>query len=200
MRTGSVLPATVIRSSSRTSTSSCARRSVSSAMITRVPYILLMPSSREARLTVSPITVKDLETGEPIVPTITSPVAMRRRGVFGKSSGGYGGITHALRQSDIWAAAACHSGDMGFELCYLTCQLSCARSPAPRTPSSAGGSNSKPPKSIRRVPAESSTRWRWRPAMIPIPRSSSGSPVTFDICEVIEERCGPRPPRARLHR
>jgi hypothetical protein len=44
---------------------------------------------------------------------------MRRRGVFGKSSGGYGGITHALRQSDIWAAAACHSGDMGFELCYL---------------------------------------------------------------------------------
>jgi S-formylglutathione hydrolase FrmB len=42
-----------------------------------------------------------------------------RRGVFGKSSGGYGAIIHALRHSDIWAAAACHSGDMGFELCYL---------------------------------------------------------------------------------
>jgi len=42
-----------------------------------------------------------------------------RRGVFGKSSGGYGAITHALRHSDIWAAAACHSGDMGFEVCYL---------------------------------------------------------------------------------
>src|SRR6201987_4208120 len=42
-----------------------------------------------------------------------------RRGVFGKSSGGYGAITHALRPSDIWAAAACHSGDMGFELCHL---------------------------------------------------------------------------------
>ena len=42
-----------------------------------------------------------------------------RRGVFGKSSGAYGAITHALRHSDIWAAAACHSGDMGFELCYL---------------------------------------------------------------------------------
>jgi enterochelin esterase-like enzyme len=26
-----------------------------------------------------------------------------RRGVFGKSSGGYGAITHALRHSDIWA-------------------------------------------------------------------------------------------------
>src|SRR3981081_2236804 len=42
-----------------------------------------------------------------------------RRGVFGKSSGGYGAITHALRHSDVWAAAACHSGDMGFELCYM---------------------------------------------------------------------------------
>src|SRR6266478_6982439 len=42
-----------------------------------------------------------------------------RRGVFGKSSGGYGAITHALRHSDIWSAAACHSGDMGFEICYL---------------------------------------------------------------------------------
>jgi S-formylglutathione hydrolase FrmB len=37
-----------------------------------------------------------------------------RRGVFGKSSGGYGAITHALRHSDIWAAVACHSGDMEF--------------------------------------------------------------------------------------
>ena len=42
-----------------------------------------------------------------------------RRGVFGKSSGGYGAIMHALRHADVWAAAACHSGDMGFELCYL---------------------------------------------------------------------------------
>jgi Putative esterase len=42
-----------------------------------------------------------------------------RRGVFGKSSGGYGAITHALRHSDTWAAATCHSGDTGFGLCYL---------------------------------------------------------------------------------
>ena len=41
-----------------------------------------------------------------------------RRGVFGKSSGGYGAIYHALKHSDFWAGAACHSGDMGFELCY----------------------------------------------------------------------------------
>jgi len=42
-----------------------------------------------------------------------------RRGIFGKSSGGYGSIIHGMRRSDIWAAIACHSGDMGFELCYL---------------------------------------------------------------------------------
>ena len=42
-----------------------------------------------------------------------------RRGVFGKSSGGYGAILHAMRHADCWAAAACHSGDMAFELCYL---------------------------------------------------------------------------------
>ena len=42
-----------------------------------------------------------------------------RRGVFGKSSGGYGAIVHAMLYPEFWAAAACHSGDMGFELCYL---------------------------------------------------------------------------------
>jgi S-formylglutathione hydrolase FrmB len=42
-----------------------------------------------------------------------------RRGVFGKSSGGYGAIVHALRHAHVWSAAACHSGDMAFELCYL---------------------------------------------------------------------------------
>ena len=42
-----------------------------------------------------------------------------RRGVYGKSSGGYGAIVHALDHPDVWTAAACHSGDMAFELCYL---------------------------------------------------------------------------------
>lgn len=42
-----------------------------------------------------------------------------RRGVFGKSSGGYGSIVHAMLHADVWSAAACHSGDMAFELCYL---------------------------------------------------------------------------------
>jgi enterochelin esterase-like enzyme len=42
-----------------------------------------------------------------------------RRGVFGKSSGGYGAIVHAMLYPDFWAAAASHSGDMGFETCYM---------------------------------------------------------------------------------
>ena len=41
-----------------------------------------------------------------------------RRGVFGKSSGGYGAMIHALLHPDFWSATAVHSGDMGFELMY----------------------------------------------------------------------------------
>ncbi len=43
-----------------------------------------------------------------------------RRGCFGKSSGGYGAMVHALLYPDVWAAAACMSGDMGFELMFAT--------------------------------------------------------------------------------
>jgi S-formylglutathione hydrolase FrmB len=42
----------------------------------------------------------------------------RRRAVFGKSSGGYGAIVHGMRHASHWGAIACHSGDMGFDLCY----------------------------------------------------------------------------------
>jgi enterochelin esterase-like enzyme len=42
-----------------------------------------------------------------------------RRGVFGKSSGGYGAIVHGLLYPHFWAALACHSGDMGFEQVFL---------------------------------------------------------------------------------
>jgi enterochelin esterase family protein len=40
------------------------------------------------------------------------------RGVLGKSSGGYGALRMALLHADRFAAAACHSGDLYFELCY----------------------------------------------------------------------------------
>ena len=40
------------------------------------------------------------------------------RGVFGKSSGGYGSMILGMRHPDIFSALACHSGDMFFDLCY----------------------------------------------------------------------------------
>jgi len=41
------------------------------------------------------------------------------RAVMGKSSGGYGAIVHAMLHPEVFGLAACHSGDMGFEYCYL---------------------------------------------------------------------------------
>lgn len=42
-----------------------------------------------------------------------------RRACFGKSSGGYGAMVHAMLHPDFWAAAASHSGDVGFELLFF---------------------------------------------------------------------------------
>ena len=49
--------------------------------------------------------------------TIAAPEG---RGVFGKSSGGYGAMILGMRHPEIFGALACHSGDMYFELCYGT--------------------------------------------------------------------------------
>lgn len=54
----------------------------------------------------------------PVIEAELSCGGAGRRGVFGKSSGGYGALYHALKHGDFWAGAACHSGDMVFELCY----------------------------------------------------------------------------------
>lgn len=60
-----------------------------------------------------------LQEAVPFVEEIYGCGGAGRRGVFGKSSGGYGAIVHALLHPDFWSAAACHSGDMAFELAYL---------------------------------------------------------------------------------
>ena len=44
--------------------------------------------------------------------------AREHRGVFGKSSGGYGALLHAMKYPKCWGAAASHSGDAGFETLY----------------------------------------------------------------------------------
>ncbi|MBT4161281.1 MAG: enterochelin esterase [Gammaproteobacteria bacterium] len=57
-----------------------------------------------------------------MVPALEAKFRLRKgrdhRGIFGKSSGGYGAIVHGMRRADTWAAVACHSGDMDFDLCY----------------------------------------------------------------------------------
>ena len=40
------------------------------------------------------------------------------RGVFGKSSGGYGSMLQGMLSGEHWGAIACHSGDMAFDLVY----------------------------------------------------------------------------------
>jgi S-formylglutathione hydrolase FrmB len=114
-----------------------------------------------------------------------------RRGVFGKSSGGYGAITHALRHSDIWAAAACHSGDMGFEICYLPDMPAVLRALA-------GAENSierwwqqleaaqKNPEGAGKVVNALAMAASYDPD--PTQFLGIRLPVTLDTCEVIEER------------
>ena len=42
----------------------------------------------------------------------------RQRALYGKSSGGYGALFHAMRHGNQWGAIACHSGDMAFDWVY----------------------------------------------------------------------------------
>ena len=40
------------------------------------------------------------------------------RGAFGKSSGGYGALVHAMYYPETWGGVASHAGDIGFEWVY----------------------------------------------------------------------------------
>src|ERR1700680_1928632 len=114
-----------------------------------------------------------------------------RRGVFGKSAGGDGAITHALRHSDIWSAAACHSGDMGFELCYLPDMPEVLRALA-----RAGNSIERWWRQLEAAQKQSEGSGKVVNALAmaasydPDPTQFLGIrlPVTFDTCEVIADR------------
>ncbi|MBE9548966.1 MAG: enterochelin esterase [Proteobacteria bacterium] len=55
----------------------------------------------------------------PLVETRYSVLAdAAGRAIFGKSSGAYGALMQAIRHPEIWGAAACHSGDLNFDLVY----------------------------------------------------------------------------------
>ena len=54
-----------------------------------------------------------------VVPFVESRYRVGRRGIWGKSSGGYGSIVHGMLHPDTWAALADHSGDSLFEFGYI---------------------------------------------------------------------------------
>jgi S-formylglutathione hydrolase FrmB len=114
-----------------------------------------------------------------------------RRGVFGKSSGGYGAIVHALRHSDVWSASACHSGDMAFELCYLPDMPAVLRSLAgvdnsiERWWTEFEAAKKQPDNSFKVMNALAMAA-----SYDPDPTQFLGMrlPVTIDTCEVIQDR------------
>jgi enterochelin esterase-like enzyme len=54
-----------------------------------------------------------------VMPFVQKRHAVSEWGVFGKSSGGYGAMVLGMRHPDVFRALADHSGDAGFELCYI---------------------------------------------------------------------------------
>ncbi|HTD80706.1 MAG TPA: alpha/beta hydrolase-fold protein [Thermoplasmata archaeon] len=54
-----------------------------------------------------------------VIPFVESRYRVGRRGVWGKSSGGYGAIVQGMLHPDTWQALADHSGDSCFEYVYI---------------------------------------------------------------------------------
>ena len=50
--------------------------------------------------------------------TLSTLAERRHRAIAGKSSGGFGALRLGMKHPGTFAAVACHSGDMAFELCY----------------------------------------------------------------------------------
>lgn len=61
---------------------------------------------------------EDYVTNE-IVPFIDKEYNISAHAVWGKSSGGYGSIVLGMRHPDVFHGVVDHSGDAGFEYCYL---------------------------------------------------------------------------------
>ena len=59
---------------------------------------------------------------EELVPFVENEFNLVRgregRALFGKSSGGYGALYHAMKYPETWGAAASHAGDVGFEMLF----------------------------------------------------------------------------------
>ena len=114
-----------------------------------------------------------------------------KRGIFGKSSGGYGALMHGMQNPDFWSAVACHSGDMGFAWTYgvdfPACLLQLAKF------------DSSIENFLRHFERKKKPSWEETHALMllamaatydPDPSAFMGIrlPVTLDTCEWIPER------------
>ena len=114
-----------------------------------------------------------------------------RRGVFGKSSGGYGALVHAMRHPDVWAATASHSGDAGFEHLYMAGFPDVLRALAKQGNSIEQWIKAFEAKSKLDGKDTHILMFLCQAASFdPDPETFLGLrlPVTLDTCEVIEER------------
>ncbi len=115
-----------------------------------------------------------------------------KRGLFGRSSGGYGSIIHGMRYGgDVWSAVACHSGDMDFPLMYRNEFCSVLR-----TLEKYDFSIKAFMENFEKGPKASGSDWMTLMLLAqcasfdPDPGQYLGIrlPVTTDTCELIEER------------
>ncbi len=116
-----------------------------------------------------------------------------KRGLFGKSSGGFGALVHAMRHPDIWSAAASHSGDAGFENLYLP--------EFPATLRALAKSGNSIQKWLESFEAKQKVDGKDTLVLMILAQAASFDPdpnpdaflglrlpVTLDTCELIEER------------
>ena len=113
-----------------------------------------------------------------------------RRGVFGKSSGGYGAMVHALLHPDFWNAAAVHSGDMGFELMYRHEFTPVLRALAKKPDIGQWVDDFWQAKKTKDSDVHTIMMFAQAASFDPDPESRYGVrlPVTLDTCEIIPER------------
>lgn len=113
-----------------------------------------------------------------------------RRGIFGKSSGGYGAIMNAMRHPDVWSVAACHSGDMGFDRCYMRDMPATLRALAPDNSIEQWWRKMEEAKKRGGGFFTTMNILAMAASYDPDPEAFLGMrlPVTFDTCEVIPAR------------
>jgi S-formylglutathione hydrolase FrmB len=111
------------------------------------------------------------------------------RGLFGKSSGGYGAIIHGMIYSDYWGAVACHSGDMGFDRCYLS-EMPGVLMRLSNHEDGVAGFMAKAQSAKKVGDLHTMMMLAMAATYDPDPKAPFGVqlPVTTDTCELIEER------------